>query len=241
MYHRSDSTPLIPPPGCEAHVWIKLIVDVIANAYLGGEGVISLLVGGMEHLYSQAGVFDGKQQRWPTVSDLLVWIKTARLKGRAAMWQASAERILLSMSYGEFGAVLNTQDNTQILDLLNHNVVLEMDGLPSSSDRTLFSEALTLYLYRYRLADGPQAKLTNLIILEEAHNLLLAKAPGSKESVLETSIRMVRQYGMGYVFVDQSASLPEQGRLCQLVRYAGPQPEASGRHPGPGVSHEPDR
>ena len=199
--------PLIPPPGCEAHVWIKLIVDVIANAYLGGEGVISLLVGGMEHLYSQAGVFDGKQQRWPTVSDLLVWIKTARLKGRAAMWQASAERILLSMSYGEFGAVLNTQDNTQVLDLLNHNVVLEMDGLPSSSDRTLFSEALTLYLYRYRLADGPQARLTNLIILEEAHNLLLAKAPGSKESVLETSIRMVRQYGMGYVFVDQSASL----------------------------------
>jgi len=39
-----------------------------------------------------------------------------------------------------------------VQDLLNHNVVLEMDGLPSSSDRTLFSEALTLYLYRYRLA-----------------------------------------------------------------------------------------
>ena len=36
--------PLIPPPGCEPHVWIKLIVDVIASAYLGGEGVISLLV-----------------------------------------------------------------------------------------------------------------------------------------------------------------------------------------------------
>ena len=34
--------PLIPPPGCEPHVWVKLIVDVIANAYLGGEGVISL-------------------------------------------------------------------------------------------------------------------------------------------------------------------------------------------------------
>lgn len=32
--------PLIPPPGCEAHVWIKLIVDVIAGAYFGGEGVI---------------------------------------------------------------------------------------------------------------------------------------------------------------------------------------------------------
>ena len=30
--------PLIPPAGCEPHLWIKMIVDVIASAYLGGEG-----------------------------------------------------------------------------------------------------------------------------------------------------------------------------------------------------------
>ncbi|MFC1636842.1 hypothetical protein ACFL5Z_18615, partial [Planctomycetota bacterium] len=59
----------------------------------------------------------------------------------------------------------------------------------------------------YRLAQGPQDKLTNIIVLEEAHNLLLKKSSESRESVLETSIRMVRQYGLGYVFVDQSASL----------------------------------
>jgi len=82
-----------------------------------------------------------------------------------------------------------------------------MDGLSSASDKVMFSEALTLYLYRYRLAQGPQKRLTNVIILEEAHNLLLKKSTESKESVLETSIRMVRQYGLGYVFVDQSASL----------------------------------
>jgi Holliday junction resolvase-like predicted endonuclease len=183
--------PLIPPAGCEPHIWIKLIVDVIANAYLGGEGVISLLVAGLDHLYHEAGVFDRHQTHWPTIQDLLIWLKTVKLKGRAAMWQASAERILLGMTYGEFGAVLNTQDNCHVADLLNHNAVLEMDGLSSSSDKTMFSEALTLYLYRYRLAQGPQDKLTNVIVLEEAHN----------------SIRVVRQYGLGYVFVDQSASL----------------------------------
>jgi energy-coupling factor transporter ATP-binding protein EcfA2 len=199
--------PLIPPAGCEPHLWIKLIVDVIASAYLGGEGVISLLVAGLDHLYSQFGVFDETQRGWPTIQDLLVWLRTAKLKGRAAMWQASAERILLAMTYGEFGAVLNTQDNSHVAELLDHNVVLEMDGLSSASDRVMFSEALTLYLYRYRLAQGPQKRLTNVIILEEAHNLLLKKSTESKESVLETSIRMVRQYGLGYVFVDQSASL----------------------------------
>lgn len=199
--------PLIPPSGCEPHVWIKLIVDVIANAYLGGEGVISLLVGGLDHLYREHGVFDGRPSSWPTIADLLAWLRTAKLKGRAGMWQASAERILLAMIYGEFGAVLNTQDNSHIQGLLDHNVVMEMDGLSSSSDRTMFSEALTVYLYRYRLALGPQERLTNVIVLEEAHNLLLAKPAGTRESVLETSIRMIRQYGLGYVFVDQSASL----------------------------------
>ena len=199
--------PLIPPKGCEPHLWIKLIVDVIASAYLGGEGVISLLVAGLDHLYREADVFDRQQTRWPTVQELLAWLRTTKLRGRAALWQASAERILLAMTYGEFGAVLNTQDNNHVADLLKHNVVLEMDGLSSSSDRVMFSEALTLYLYRYRLAQGPQERLTNVIILEEAHNLLLKKSTESKESILETSIRMVRQYGLGYVFVDQSASL----------------------------------
>lgn len=199
--------PLIPPPGCEPNVWIKLVVDVIASAYLGGEGVISLLVGGLDHLYREAWNKDGTFRGWPTIPDLLAWLKTRKLRGRAAMWQASAERILLAMCYGEFADVINTQDNTMVQQLLDHNVVLEMDGLSSNSDRVMFSEALTLWLYRYRLAQGPRDALTNVIILEEAHNLLLAKQAGAKESVLETSIRMIRQYGLGYVFVDQSASL----------------------------------
>ncbi len=199
--------PLIPPPGCEPHVWAKLIVDVMASAYLGGEGVISLFIAGLDHLYAEFGVFDGHPTRWPTIQDLLTWLRGVKLKGRAAMWQASAERILLAMSYGEFSSVLNTQDNGHVLDLLDHNVVLEMDGLSSSSDRVMFSESLTLYIYRYLMARGPQEQLTNVIVLEEAHNLLLAKQAGSKESVLESSIRMIRQYGLGYVFVDQSASL----------------------------------
>ncbi len=195
--------PLIPPPGCEPQVWIKLIVDVIASAYLGGEGVISLLMAGLNRLYNEVE----SRGHWPTVVDLLAWLRTVKLKGRAAMWQASAERILLAMTYGEFGAVVNTQDNSHVLELLNQNVVLEMDGLSSSSDRTMFSEALTVYLYRYRLAQGPKEQLTNVIILEEAHNLLQQKQTGTSESALETSIRMIRQYGLGYVFVDQSASL----------------------------------
>ncbi len=199
--------PLIPPPGCEPNIWIKLIVDVIADAYLGGEGVISLLVSGLEHLYNQFGVYEGIGPKWPTIKDLLKWLQTAKLKGRAAQWQASAQRILMAMTYGEFSKVVECADNSNVIGLLNQNCILEMDGLSAKSDKVMFSEALSLYLYRYRLSQGPREKLTNLMIIEEAHNLLHAKQAGARESVLENSIRMVRQYGLGYVFVDQSASL----------------------------------
>jgi len=89
-----------------------------------------------------AGVFDRTVRQWPVIPDLLAWLRTVKLRGRAATWQASAERILVAMTYGEFGAVLNTQDNRHVEQLLDHNVVLEMDGLSSSSDRAMFSEAL---------------------------------------------------------------------------------------------------
>lgn len=199
--------PLIPPAGCEPATWIKLIVDVIASSYLGGEGVISLLVSGLHQLYEQAGAFSGTPSRWPTFAELLVWIRAAKLRGRAAMWQASAERILIALSYGEFGDVLNTQNNRDVSQLLACNVVLEMDGLSGASDRAMFTEALTLYLYRDRLVAGPQEQLTNLIVLEEAHHILSRRPAEARESVLESSIRMIRQYGIGYVFIDQSASL----------------------------------
>jgi Holliday junction resolvase-like predicted endonuclease len=113
----------------------------------------------------------------------------------------------MAMTYGEFGKVVDTQDNSNVLKLLEDNCVLEMDGLSANTDKVMFSESLALYLYRYRLSQGPKDKLTNLMVIEEAHNLLHSKQPGSRESVLENSIRMVRQYGLGYVFVDQSASL----------------------------------
>jgi hypothetical protein len=57
-------------------------------------------VAGLDKLFKDAGVFDQSVGRWPTIPDLLAWLLTVRLKGRAAMWQASAERILLAMTYG---------------------------------------------------------------------------------------------------------------------------------------------
>ena len=199
--------PLIPPPGCEPNLHIKQVVDVLANAYLGGDGVISLLVNGITTLFRKHGAFEPSPTSYPTIPELLEWLRSEKLYGRAGMWKASAERILLGMTYGDFGEALNTRSNDHVQQLLDYNAILELDGLPSAADRVMFSEALMLYLYRLRLAQGSRDRLTNVLLVEEAHNLLLAKQAGAKESVLEGAIRQVREYGLGFVFVDQSASL----------------------------------
>ncbi|MFN3166980.1 MAG: ATP-binding protein [Phycisphaeraceae bacterium] len=199
--------PLIPPPGTDPVLYAKLIVDVISRALLGGDGVISLLHRGILALYEREGVGTEHQQRWPTIHDLLEWLDSTKLTGRAAMWKSSADRILRAMTYGQFGRMIDTQSNADVLALLDTHHVLELDSLAGSADRRIFAEGVTLWLYRYLLHRGERKHLERVWIHEEAHHLFSQGESGSSESVLEHSLRMARAYGVGYMIVDQTASM----------------------------------
>jgi len=202
--------PLIPPPGMDRVLYAKLIVDVISRALLGGDGVISLLHRGILTLYEREGVGREDQHRWPTIHDLLEWLESTRLTGRAAMWKSSADRILRAMTYGEFGKMIDTQSNSDLLALLDTHHVLELDGLAGSADRSIFAEGVTLWLYRYLLNRGERHHLERVWIHEEAHHLFSqgeSSGGGSTEGVLEQSLRMARAYGVGFMIVDQTASM----------------------------------
>ncbi len=54
--------PLIPPPGTPATVWLKKLIEVMCHAYYLGEGVTVLLMRAIDHLYRQAGVYDGESR-----------------------------------------------------------------------------------------------------------------------------------------------------------------------------------
>lgn len=199
--------PLIPPPGTDPVLYAKLIVDVISRALLGGDGVISLLHRGILALYEREGVGTDQQRRWPTIHDLLEWLSSTKLTGRAAMWKSSADRILRAMTYGQFGRMIDTQTNADVLALLDTHHVLELDGLAGSADRRIFAEGVTLWLYRCLLHRGERKHLERVWIHEEAHHLFSQGESGSTESVLEHSLRMARAYGVGYMVVDQTASM----------------------------------
>jgi hypothetical protein len=50
--------PLVPPPGTQATVWLKKLIEVMCHAYFLGEGVTVLLIRAMDSLYRRFGVYD---------------------------------------------------------------------------------------------------------------------------------------------------------------------------------------
>ena len=56
----------------------------IASAYLGGEGVISLLVAGLDHLYREAGIFDQQNTYWPDRDGSFGLAKDNQIKGQSS-------------------------------------------------------------------------------------------------------------------------------------------------------------
>ncbi|MCG2661711.1 MAG: hypothetical protein L6437_15875, partial [Kiritimatiellae bacterium] len=84
--------------------------------------------------------------------------------------------------------------------------VIEMDV--SSADKAFIVQALLWNIYAH--CAGRQegnAGLTNLIVLEEAHNILRKNVASAKETIPEILLRQARSRGIGLVVVDQTISL----------------------------------
>lgn len=65
-----------------------------------------------------------------------------------------------------------------------------------------------LWIYEYRKNQGETKDLRHMIIIEEAHNIL-SKAKERRqggETVMETTLRMIRKFGQGVIVIDQEPS-----------------------------------
>jgi len=60
--------PLVPPPGTPATVWLKKLIEIMCHAYFLGEGVTVLLMRAIDHLYWQAGLYNGNPKGYPAIA-----------------------------------------------------------------------------------------------------------------------------------------------------------------------------
>ncbi|MGC9335125.1 MAG: ATP-binding protein, partial [Anaerolineae bacterium] len=199
--------PLIPPPGTDPKTWLKKLNEVIAHAYCLGNGVLFLLQQAVDAAYAQAGVYDQTVQRFPTFRDVLAKARTMDTRGREAGWLSSTLRALSSLCFGGMGELLNSSGNRSIDRILEGNVILELDGL-SQADKTFFVQACLLYLHHKKMAENVRERFDRCILIEEAHHILSGQRTSltGAESVMDTTYREIREFGVSLVLLDQMPS-----------------------------------
>jgi len=199
--------PLIPPAGTDPKTWLKKLNEVIAHAYCLGNGVLFLLQQAVDAVYEEAGVYENLVQSWPTFKDVLAKARTMDTRGREAGWLSSTLRALSSLCFGGMGDLLNSSSNRSIDHILDGNVILELDGL-SQADKTFFVQACLLYLHHKKMAENVREHFDRCILIEEAHHILSGQRTSltGAESVMDTTYREIREFGVSLVLLDQMPS-----------------------------------
>ncbi|MCP4603473.1 MAG: ATP-binding protein [Proteobacteria bacterium] len=199
--------PLIPPPGVNPRHWMAMLIDVCKHSFFLGHGVEYLMRKGIDQLYSRYRVYEGSR-RYPTFIELEQLLVKEYVRGREMLWMSSAKRAVASLTFkGILREILNVHENGTIQDLLSQNVVIEMDNL-ATLEKTFMVESLMLWLYYYKKWRGRRSRLDHVTVIEEAHHVLSARKERAEgeETIIESTLRMIREFGEGVVVIDQEPS-----------------------------------
>lgn len=199
--------PLIPPQKTDPKHWLAMIIDVIKHAFFVAHGVEYFFRKGINYLYEQFGIYEGKDD-FPTFEDLEKTLQKEFVRGREMLWMSSAKRVLASLTFsGLLGEVLNVRKQDKIENLLKKNVIIEMDNL-ATIEKVFFIESFLLWIYHFRKNQAKREKFKHAIIIEEAHHVLSGKKEFElgEEPIMETIIRMIREFGESIIVIDQEPS-----------------------------------
>ncbi len=199
--------PLIPPPLVDPKNWMAMLVDVIKHAFFVAHGVEYLFRKGIDYLYEQFGIYQGRQE-YPTFIDLEKILQKEFVRGREMLWMSSAKRSLASLTFsGLLGEVLNCRQHHDFENLLKHQVIIEMDNL-ATIEKIFLIESLLLWIYHFRKNQAIRETFKHAIVIEEAHHVLSGKKELAlgEETIMETIIRIIREFGEAVIAIDQEPS-----------------------------------
>lgn len=125
---------------------------------------------------------------------------------------------LQSLTNGINGMIFTCDEITDN-ELFERNVIVDLSRVGSSETKSLIMGMLVLKLQEHRMAaaDGMNAKLKHITVLEEAHNLLKrtstefssdsANLLGKSVEMLSNAIAEMRTYGESFIIADQAPGL----------------------------------
>ncbi len=196
---------LTVPPGIDFEEYIKSVIAIISEDYIGGIGADTMLLNYMEMAYQET--------LHPCFEDLKQIVvreingskgRFGKLSGRSGLWKESVSRQITFMSKGAAGKVINPRQHYPLELLFDKPVVLEFGNLKSPYDRKFFIHLILNWLSIYKQNCGINSeKLENVMIFEEFHNIAMK---GKEDNMVSTLFREIRKYGIGLVAIDQTPS-----------------------------------
>lgn len=192
---RFPFNPFIPPPGLEAGVYANHVVDVLGDAYTLGDAARSVLQKALRTCYGE--------KRSPMVADVLRAVEALPDKERVRGWKVSALRALETLSALELAEDAQTQAS-MVASIAQGSTIVELDSL-APSNKKLLVPLLCLWLYYMMLPRPQRERLSLVIVLEEAHNVLYDRA--GRESLMSMLLRQCREIGIAMIVIDQHPSL----------------------------------
>jgi len=196
---------LTVPPGIEREEYIKSVIAIISEDYIGGIGADTMLLKYMEMAYqeTQDPFFDDlKQIVTREISKDMG--RKGRLSGRSGLWKESVSRQIAFLSKGAAGNVINPRKHHPLEELFNRPIVLEFGNLKSPYDRKFFIHVILNWLAIYNQHCGIHSEhLKQVLVFEEFHNIVMK---GREDNMVSTLFREARKYGIGLVAIDQTPS-----------------------------------
>lgn len=190
--------PFLPPPGLEPHLYITHVVDILASAYTLGDGSKSIVQRALASLHER-GIIG------PSIDTVLSEIEQLPGASRVRDWKVSAARALEGLRFTDLGGTEDTSQQAMVRDLLQTDSIIELNGLASNAKK-FFVPILFLWMYYVRLGSAQRERLSNVVCIDEAHNILGRRSPTAGETVIEALLRQCRELGMGWIAADQTPS-----------------------------------
>ena len=152
---------------------------------------------------------------FPTLSDFKTAVKTVifnqgfddRLRDE---YLGSINARIESLTVGAKGQMLNTPRSINFVDLVQRQVVIELEEIKSSAEKSLLMGLLlTNLLQAVKLVKKQDKNFRHITLIEEAHRLLSKYMPGDNRNrkkgveVFSDMLAEVRKYGEALIIADQ--------------------------------------
>ena len=206
----SDVSPLFLnflelPPGIEQEEYMKSIIEIISEDYVGGIGADTMLLNYMDMAFQEKGrpfFEDLKEIVLREISNDMG--KRGRLAGRSGLWKETVSRQISFLSKGASGKVINPRKHYPLERLFGKPIVLEFGNIKSVHDRKFFIHVILNWLSIYNQYQGIQSEqLKQALVFEEFHNIAMQ---GKEDNMVSTLFRESRKYGIGLIAIDQTPS-----------------------------------